>query len=276
VTLPWPFDREYMQLALGAGVIVGAIAPTIGTFLVQRRMALMGDGIGHVAFAGVAGGLLLGVWPVWTALVLSVAAALAMERLRLRARASGDVALALFFYSGIAAGVVLVGLAGSLDASLFSYLFGSVLTVDRRELVAVACLGGVVATAIALTRRGLFGLVTDEEWSAVAGVPVSALNGLLVVLAAVTVVASMRVVGLLLVAALMVLPVACAQLVARSFRATLRAAVAFGVGSVIAGLGAARAWGLAPGGTVVLVSASMFAVLALVRSRRRRPAILGA
>ena len=271
--MPWPFDREYMQLALAAGMIVGATAPLIGAFLVQRRMSLMGDGIGHVAFAGVAGGLLLDVWPVWTALVLAVASALAMERLRRRAQSSGDIALALFFYSGIAAGVVLVGLAGSLNANLFSYLFGSVLTVDRGELIAVACLGGVVASSILIARRGLFGMVVDEEWATVAGLPVNGLNALLVVLAAVTVVAAMRIVGLLLVAALMVLPVAAAQLVARSFRATLGLASAIGVVSVVLGFGVARAWGLAPGGTIVLVCAATFGVLSVVRGRT--PAMFG-
>jgi zinc transport system permease protein len=113
--LPWPFDREYMQLALAAGLVVGASAPLIGTFLVQKRLSLMGDGIGHVAFAGVAAGLLTGLSPIWTALVAAVAGALAIEWLRLRRRASGDLALAVFFYSGIAGGVVLTGLAGSLD-----------------------------------------------------------------------------------------------------------------------------------------------------------------
>lgn len=110
--LPWPFDREYMQLALVAGLVVGTTAPLIGTFLVQRRLSLMGDGVGHVAFAGVAAGLVAGVWPVWTALAAAAAGAMAIEWLRARGRATGDLALALFFYSGIAGGVVLTGLAG--------------------------------------------------------------------------------------------------------------------------------------------------------------------
>ncbi len=263
--MPWPFDREYMQLALAAGVIVGATAPLIGTFLVQRRMALMGDGIGHVAFAGVAGGLLANIWPVWTALILSVLAAVAMERLRSRAQASGDVALALFFYTGIAGGVVLAGLDKSLNAGLFSYLFGSVLTVDPGELLTIAILGAVVVCAISLSRRALFGLVMDEEWAGVAGVPARLLNMMLAVLTAVTIVASMRIVGLLLVAALMVLPVASAQLLSNSFRNTLRWSVVIGMASVIVGLAAARVWALAPGGTIVLVCAAFFAVVAVVK-----------
>jgi len=263
--MPWPFDREYMQLALAAGVIVGASAPLIGTFLVQRRMSLMGDGIGHVAFAGVAAGLLLRTEPVSTALVLAVIASIVMERLRARAQATGDVALALFFYSGIAGGVVLLGLADSFNAGVFSYLFGSVLFVDRGELVTIAVLGAVVLSTIAFTRRALFGLVMDEEWAGVAGVPAGALNLMLAALTAVTIVAAMRIVGLLLVAALMVLPVASAQLLSKSFRGTMRWSVVIGIGSVVVGLTAARVWALAPGGTIVLACAAFFAVVALVR-----------
>jgi zinc transport system permease protein len=269
--MPFPFDREYMQLALVAGLIVGVCAPLIGAFLVQRRMSLLGDGIGHVAFAGVAGGLLAGVWPVWTALAAAVAGALGVEELRRRGRAPGDVGLALLFYSGIAAGVVLVGLSGSLNANLFSYLFGSILTVDASELRTIVVLGVIVVGIIALTHRALFGLVVDEEWAAVAGVRVRVLNATIAVLAAVTIVASMRVVGLLLVAALMVLPVACAQLVAASFHRTLLLASSFGAACVVIGLALARIFGLAPGGTIVLTCAALYACLAVaVRARPSR------
>lgn len=262
--MPYPFDREYMQLALLGGLVVGACAPLIGAFLVQRRMSLLGDGIGHVAFAGVAGGLLVGVWPVWSALAAAVIAALGMEELRRRGRAPGDVALALFFYSGIAAGVVLIGLAGSFDANIFSYLFGSILTVDGSELRTIIVLGAIVVMTIALTGRALFAVVIDEEWATVAGVRVRVLNAMIAVLAAVTIVAAMRVVGLLLVAALMVLPVASAQLLAASFRRTLLYSACIGAVAVIVGLAAARVWGLAAGGTIVLTCALIYAVLAAV------------
>jgi zinc transport system permease protein len=266
--MPFPFDREYMQLALIGGVIVGASAPLIGAFLVQRRMALLGDGIGHVAFAGVAGGLLAGVWPVWTALAAAVGAALGMEELRRRGRTPGDIALAIIFYSGLAAGVVLVGLSDSMNANLFSYLFGSILTIDPAELLTVAVLGMIVVCTIAFTGRALFGVVVDEEWAQVAGVRVRFLNAVIAVLAAVTIVAAMRVVGILLVAALMVLPVACAQIFARSFRRTLLWSSVIGTGSVVAGLAAARVWGLPPGGTIVLSCAALYALLAILGRKR--------
>ncbi len=265
--LPFPFDREYMQLALLAGVVVGACAPLIGTFLVQRRLSLLGDGIGHLAFAGVAAGLLLGVWPVWAALVVAVTGALSLERLRSRGKASADLALALFLYSGIAAGVVLVGLSDSFNAGILTYLFGGILTVTRQDVLVVGILGVVIVTAVVVCGRALFAVVLDEESSRVGGLPVDGLNSLLAALAAVTVVAAMRVVGILLVAALMVLPVATAQTIARSFRATLWLSAVVGVVSVVIGLGAARIWGLAPGGTIVLVAAATFGITSVLFGR---------
>lgn len=260
--LPWPFDREYMQLALFAGMVVGVTAPLIGTFLVQRRLSLMGDGVGHVAFAGVAAGLLVGVWPIWTALVAAVGGAVCIEWLRSRGRATGDLALALFFYSGIAGGVVLTGLAGSLDAGTLTYLFGSILTVTRSDAVTIGVLGAGIIVVVAVSWRALFSLVIDEEAARVSGLPVTGLNLALAALTAVTVVAGMRIVGVLLVAALMVLPVGAAQRLATSFRGTMLAATAIGGTSAVLGLGAARQWGLAPGGTIVLVAAGLFVAAA--------------
>jgi len=270
--LPWPFEREYMQLALVAGLTVGACAPLIGAFLVQKRMSLMGDGIGHLAFAGVAAGLLADVWPIWTALVAAVAGAVAIEWLRSHGRASGDLALALFFYGGIAAGVVLTGLAGSLDAGIFTYLFGSILTVRPADVWVVVGLGAAIVAAVWFTGRALFATVVDEESSRVAGIPVDGLNTMLSVLTAVTIVAAMRVVGLLLVAALMVLPVGASRPIAKSFRGMLLGAVAVGTASVVVGLVFARIWGLAPGGTIVLVAAATFGAVSLGVGVRRRGA----
>lgn len=268
--LPWPFDREYMQLALLAGIVVGGCAPLIGTFLVQKRLSLLGDGIGHVAFAGVAAGLLLDVWPIWTALAAALGGAVGIEWLRSRGRASGDLALALFFYSGIAGGVVLTGLAGSLNAGVLTYLFGSILTVSSDDAVTIVVLGILTVALIARLWRALFAVVLDEEAARVAGLPVDALNLLLAALAAITVVAAMRVVGVLLVAAMMVLPVGTAQRLAGSFRMTLVVSSVAGVVSAITGLGAARAWALAPGGTIVLVAAVLFVASALVGTRSRQ------
>jgi len=272
--LPYPFDRDYMQLALIAGLAVGASAPLIGAFLVQKRLSLLGDGMGHLAFAGVAAGLLLGVWPVPVSLLVASAGAVAIERMRRGGRTSGDLALALVFYSGIAAGVVLAGRSESYDASILGYLFGSVLTVTTGDAWTVVALGLGVVAVLAVVGRTLFAVVLDEESARVAGLPVDGVNTLLAVLVAVTVVGAMRVVGVLLVAAMMVLPVAAAQTVARSFRHAVALAVLVGVGSVVVGLGLARVWALPPGGTIVLVTAAVYVVLAVVgaqRQARHRP-----
>jgi zinc transport system permease protein len=268
--MPWPFDRTYMQMALAAGLVVGLCAPLIGTFLVQKRMSLIGDGIGHVAFAGVAAGLLLGVWPVWAALVACVLGALAVEGLRSRGRASGDLALALFFYAGIAAAVVLVGLGPGLSADLFSYLFGSILTVTGRDVAVIGGIGAVILLTLAVMGRAMTAVVIDEEWARVAGVPVAAVNASLAVLTAITVVAAMPVVGVLLIAALMVLPVGAAQILGRSVRGTMAWGALVGTFSVVVGLVTARVWGLAPGATIVLVAAAVFGVTALIGGRRGR------
>jgi zinc transport system permease protein len=271
--MPWPFDLRFMQLALLAGLVVGASAPLIGVFLVQKRMSLIGDGIGHLGFAGVTAGLLVEEWtgisPVWTALAVAVVGAVGIEGLRRRGKTSGDLALALFFYGAIALGVVLAGLSSSLNATILSFLFGSILTVTTGDVWLVVGLGLVTLLVVAVAYRALFAIVLDEESARVAGIPVATLNTVLVVLTAVIVVAAMQVVGLLLIAALMVLPVATTQQFARSFRATLVGAVAVGIGSVVAGLTASRAWGLAPGGSIVLVAALTFGLASVLRIWRR-------
>lgn len=268
--LPWPFDRTYMRLALVAALAVGASAPLIGTFLVQRRLSLMGDGIGHIAVAGVGAGLVSGIAPFWSALVICVVAALAIEWLRTHTHTSGDLALAIFFYGGIAAGVVLASRANT-GATLQNYLFGSILTVDESDAVTVVLLGLAIVITVSIAGRALLAVALDEESARVAGLPVGMLNSLLAVLTAVTIVASMQIVGVLLIAALMVLPVATARLVARSFRRTMLGAMTVGIVAAVVGLGAARAWGLAAGGTIVLASVAVFAlVLALVGRPRGR------
>ena len=266
--LPWPFDRTYMQLALLAGIVVGATAPLIGVFLVQKGLSLMGDGIGHVAVAGIGASLLLDTSPTWTALVVAIAAALVIEFLRTRGSATGDLALALVFYGGIAAGVVLASRSAT-NTNLQPYLFGSILTATADDVWTVIGLGAVIAIAIAFTGRALLAVVLDEDSARVAGIPARTLNTMLAVLTAVTVVMAMRIVGVLLIAALMVLPVATSRLLARSFRTTLIGAVGVGVVSAVLGLFAARQWALAAGGAIVLVAAALFALASIIAGARR-------
>ena len=263
-------DSEFMRLAFATGAIVGVLAPAVGFFLVERRMSLIGDGIGHVAFAGVAAGFLLGVSPVLTALIAAVVGAVGIEWLRAHRKATGDQALALVFYTGIAAGIVLISAAGSLDVGLFAYLFGSILTVTSGDFALVAVLGTVALATIALLYPALSAAVLDEEGARVAGVPIGLLNVLLAVLTALTVALSMRIVGILLIAALMVLPVIAAARVAWSMSSTILLSTAIGLGSVLTGLTVAYYADMPPGGTIVLAAAGAFLVASAIEAVRSR------
>jgi zinc transport system permease protein len=254
-------DLEFMRLALATGAVVGVLAPAVGFFLVQRRMSLIGDGVGHVAFAGVAAGYLLGVSPVATALVASVAGAIGMEWLRSTHRTAGDQALALFFYGGIALGVVLISAADKLNANLFTFLFGSILTVTKGDLLLVAALGLAALGTVFALYRGLVAVAIDEEGARVSGVPVAALNVVLAALTGLTIALSMRIVGILLIAALMVLPVMTASRIAASLQSSIVLAMGIGLGTVLAGLVGSYYLNLAPGGAIVLLAAMLFGMV---------------
>lgn len=254
---------DFMQRALVAAALVGIAAPSIGVYLVHRRLSLMGDGIGHVAFTGVAAGLFMGIFPLLTALVAAVVGAVVIEVLRERGRTAGDVALALVFYGGIAAGVLLLSLAGSgsAGATLLPYLFGSVLTVGTGDLAVVAVASAVVVGVTGLLHKELFAVTYDEEVARASGLPVRAYNLVVAVTAAVTVAVTMRVVGILLVSAMLVLPVAAVQQTTRSFRATVVRASFLGFGVSVAGLVLAFYIDAAPGATIVLSAIGAFAVI---------------
>ena len=258
------FTYAFMQRALIAAAVTGLAAPAVGTYLVQRRLALMGDGIGHVAVTGVALGLLTGTSPTWTAVVVSILGALAIEFIRERGHNNGDVALALLFYGGLAGGVLLTGIGGQSAARLQSYLFGSITTISVQDVLVTMVLAAVVVVICVGLSPQLFAVAQDQEFARVAGLPVRTYNLLVAVLAAVSVTVAMRTVGLLLVSALMVVPVATAQQLTRSFRTTLGAAMALGVlasvgGLVLAAFASYEAR-VSPGPTIVLLSLAGFAI----------------
>ncbi|WP_093168173.1 metal ABC transporter permease [Sinosporangium album] len=256
-------NYDFMQRAMIAALLVGLTAPAVGTFIVQRRLALLGDGIGHVALTGVALGFLTGTTPVVTAVIVSVLGAVAIELVRARGRTSGDVALALLFYGGIAGGVMLIGLSpGGSNATLMSALFGSISSVTEEDVWITAALAVAVLGVVVYFGRELFLLCQDEDVARTSGLPVRFLSLLIAVTAAVTVVIAMRVVGLLMVSALMVVPVATSQQLSRSFLATMLLAMGFGVVATVGGLSSAFYAGVAPGATIVLLSLAGF-VLAL-------------
>jgi zinc transport system permease protein len=264
---------DFVQRALLAAFVTGLAAPAVGTYLVQRRQALMGDGIGHVAVTGVAVGLLTGTSPTVTAVVVAVLGALVIEVVRDRGGTSGDVALALLFYGGIAGGVLLTGLADQSAATLNRFLFGSITTVDSTDLWATTVLAVVIiVVAVGLAPR-LFAVTHDPDFARVAGLRVRAYNVLVSVLAAVTVTVAMRTVGLLLVSALMVVPVATAQQLTRTFRDTLLLAMGLGTLASIGGIVVSANVDVAPGATIVLLALAGFAatwpVGVWLRQRRR-------
>ncbi|MFI8321167.1 metal ABC transporter permease [Streptomyces sp. NPDC085529] len=258
-------EPAFMQRALLAAVLVGITAPAVGIYLVQRRQALMGDGIGHVAMTGVGLGFLLNSSPVWMATLVAVAGSVAMELIRAYGKTRGDLALALLFYGGMAGGVLLINLAptGS-NANLSSYLFGSLSTVSTEDVTAISVLAAFVVLVTVGLRRQLFAVSQDEEFARVTGLPVRALNLLIAVTAAVTVTVAMRVVGLLLVSALMVVPVAAAQQLSKSFRATFVLAVATGITVTLAGTVTSYYQDVPPGATIVLYAIGVFVVLTLL------------
>ncbi len=270
------FQYDFMLRALVGALIIGLAAPALGIYLVQRRLALIGDGIGHVALTGVGAGLLFQTSPVIMAVIAATAGAIVIELIRERGRTSGDLALALLFYGGIAGGVVLVGLSDSTNANLNAYLFGALTTTSREDLVTIAVLGVAVLAAMIALRPALFAVCHDEEYARVSGLPVRALNLLLAVTTAITVTIAMRAVGVLLISALMVVPVATAQQVTRGFRATMAAAMALGLFAAGAGIWMAAVANTAPGASVVVLAIASFIVVTLLaagwrRLRRARP-----
>jgi len=264
-------DYSFMQRALLAALLVGIAAPSVGVYLVQRRLALVGDGMGHIALTGVAIGILTGAAPVFTALAAAVAGAVVIELVRLRGRTTGDVALAILFYGGIAGGVVLVSLSpnGS-AANLNAFLFGSITTTTPQDVLAFAVLTVVVLAVTLGLAPQLFTASNDEEFALASGLPVARLNILLAIVVATTTVLSMRVVGLLLFSALMIVPTATAQLVARSFRSTLLLAMVIGVVVAVLGVVVSFYANTPSGGTIVLLAIALFLITIAGTSALRR------
>ena len=263
--MPEFLEYGFMQRALAAGAVTALICPAIGVFLVPRRLSLIADTLAHVALAGVGLGLLVGVSPLRGALVVTLAGALGMEYLRGRKALPGDAALAVFLSGGFALAVVLISLARGFNADLFAILFGSILTVTALDIWLISALGAVVGVALLLFYRPLLAVTLDEDLARTSGVAVGPLNLMLTVLTALTTVVAMRMVGVLLVSAMIVIPTLTAFRLARSFRQALGLAIAAGLAAVVIGLVAAYYLALAAGGAVVLAALLLFALAALAR-----------
>ncbi|HEX9007686.1 MAG TPA: metal ABC transporter permease [Patescibacteria group bacterium] len=259
------FNYSFMIRAFTAGTVIGIVAPVIGTFLVARRYSLIADTLGHISLAGVAIGLLLGINPIITALVAAVIMSLVIDRLRSGKLVSGESALAMLLSGGLALAIVLISLAKGFNVDLFSYLFGSITTVRPEDLYLIIPLGLLVIVLTLLFYKQLLYISFDEEGSRVNGIKVTALNTLLMVLTAVIVSLSIRIVGSLLIGALIVIPVVTAAQIARSFRSSIALSILFSLFAIVVGLFASFYFNLAAGGTIVLVALIVFAITSLFK-----------
>ncbi|PIQ35888.1 MAG: metal ABC transporter permease [Candidatus Yonathbacteria bacterium CG17_big_fil_post_rev_8_21_14_2_50_43_9] len=257
------FQYDFMIRAFEAGIAIGIVAPLIGMFLVVRRYSLMADTLAHVSFAGVAIGLLLKINPIFSAIGLSVIAGFGIEYLRNSRRISGESVLAIFLSGSLAIAVIILSLAKGFNANLFSYLFGSISTVTATDLVVIITLATIVFIDVVFLYKELFFTSFDTELAEASGLPVKMINLTMVTLAAVAVAISIRIVGVLLIGALMVIPVISAMQYGRGFRFTLILSVIFSIVSVILGLFASYYYNLASGGAIVVVALIIF-LLSLV------------
>jgi zinc transport system permease protein len=260
-------ELEFMQRALVACTVIAATAPLVGGFIVQRRQSLIGDGMGHMAFAGVGLALLTGLHPILGALGLTVLAAVALVRMSTR-RGGGDLSLALLFYGGISIGFLFAARAGGGQTAVVGLLFGSPLNLEWGEVAAIVGLSGAVLLIIAVVYRQLVAMAFDEASAKVAGIPTQGLTLALTLLVALIVVAGMTTIGLLLISAMMVVPIAAAAQVTTSYRATLATGSGIGALSALLGLAASYYYDFAPGAAIVVVAiicyltASVFALAA--------------
>lgn len=256
---------EFMQRAFTAGLLVAVICPLIGTFVVVRRLSMIGDTLSHASLAGIAAGMLGGFYPLWGALIFSLAAAIGIEKLRKRFSQYAELSISIVLSASIGLAVVLISLAKSFNADLMSYLFGSIIAVNMLDIYTILGLSIIILISVGLFYKEFFYMAFDEEGAELAGIPVSALNIYFTVLTAMTIVVSMRVVGILMVSSLIVVPVACSMLVSRSFRNTIFLSVIFAMISVVIGLLTSYYFDLAPGGSIVLTSVLILLVVIAVK-----------
>jgi zinc transport system permease protein len=260
------FHYDFVIRAFAAGIITAILAPSIGIFLVVRRYSLMADTLAHVSLVGVALGLLTGVSPVIGSLVVAAVAAVAIERLRESKKVFGESILALFLSGGLAVAVVLISLSHGFNVNLVSYLFGSITTVSASDVRVIFVAGTLIIIMIAAFYKEFFCIAFNEELAAANGLNVKLLNTLLIIIAAVTVSLSIRIVGALLIGALMIIPTVSAIQFKLSFKKTMFLGVGLSLFSVITGLFASYYFDLATGGTVVVIALLVFC-LSLLANR---------
>ena len=256
----------FMQKALIAGIAVGLICSFMGTFLVLRRYSLFGDGIAHVAFGGISVGLFLGVFPLWTAFIVSIFGGLGLQKLRQSTKISGDAAVAVILVSGLAVGVILVSSSGGFSVDLFSFLFGSILLISQEDTIMILALSAGIITILTILQKQFLHLTFNEEQAKLSGMRSSLLNYAFVVLASITVVTSMRLVGILLISALIVIPNITAMQFGKGFKKTVFISMSISVISVVSGILVSYFLNVAPSGTIVVIAVGILVGTLILKS----------
>lgn len=254
---------EFFQRALAGGILIGITAPLIGLFLVLRRLSMIGDTLSHVTIAGVALGFLLGVYPIAVGLVFAVLASFGIEKLRKAYKSYAELSIAIIMSGGVALASLFFTLGKGYNGDVMSYLFGSIYTLDMTDLTVVGIVTVIVIAVVSIFHKEFFLLSFEEDAAAVTGLPTKLLNMLLTVMTALVISTAIKIVGALLVSALLTIPVAVSLLIARSFRSSIVLSVIISEIAVIAGLIIAGVWNLAPGATIVLLLIAMLIVIML-------------
>ncbi|MGZ9586129.1 metal ABC transporter permease [Paenibacillus marinisediminis] len=258
-------NSGFFQRALIGGLLIGITGPLMGIFLVLRRLSMIGDTLSHVAIAGVALGFLIGVYPLGVGMVFALIGAVAIEKLRKTYKTYAELSIAVIMSGGIALASLFFSLGKNFNTNVTSYLFGSIYTLNTTDLFVVGGVTAIVIVFMALFKKEMFLLTFDEDAAAVNGLPVKWLNLALTVLTALVISAAIKIVGALLVSALLTIPVATSLIVARSFKKAIIISVLVSELSVIFGLLVAGIWNLAPGATIVLTLIGVLIVTLLVR-----------
>ncbi len=260
------FAFSFMHRALIAGTAIAILCSVIGLFLVLRRYSLFGDAIAHSSFGGIALGLLAGVYPLWTAYGVSLVSAVIITRIKEKFNISGDASVAVLLSSGIAVGLVIIGLSGGFTIDIFSFLFGSILLVSVNDTILILALTGIILIVVLLLYKQLLYSTFNEEQAKVSGIPVEKINYLIVFMAGITVVTSIQLVGVLLISALFVIPNVTAIMYGKGFKQTAIISISFSIFSVITGILISYVFDITPAGTIVLLSIGLFAGTMAIKS----------
>ena len=256
----------FMQRAIISGIAIALLCSVVGLFLVLRRYSLFGDAIAHSSFGGIAAGLLVGVYPLWTAYIVSLASAVIITKIRQKFDISGEAAVAVLLSSGIAVGLILISISGGFTVDIFSFLFGSILLVSTENTILILALTGSILIVILLLYRNLIYSTFNEEQAKVSGIPVEKINYLIVFLAGITVVTSIQLVGILLISALFVIPNVTAIMYRRGFKQTALVSISFAVFSVVTGIILSYVFDITPSGAIVLLLIAIFAATLGIKS----------